>query len=210
MSFRVTTRLPRIYQSFPTKLFRVNFGGPDVALRPWKFASALFDIKTDREGYVYSRAEDIDTGLYMGPNGATMRPNSPMLHAVLTKHWMHRNKKAVIYEIEQGTELTPGLLLIHERSDVFSLQPDTRMLLSDFNKVATEFLQKHGKVYTKEQFFEAYPAPIKIEGAHIVRSIINPGHNNEAARRSIDRPKNKWRRDFDGRYAFGAFKGPKF
>ncbi|KAL2150654.1 hypothetical protein VTH82DRAFT_7217 [Thermothelomyces myriococcoides] len=217
MSFRVATKLPRLYQSFPTKLFRVNFGRPDVVLRPWKFASALFDIKADHEGYVYPKIDQVEAGNYIGPNGALMRPNSPMLHAVLTKHWMHQNEEAFIYEVEQGTEVTKGLALVHERSDVFSLQPDTRMLLSestllfkDFNDMVTKFLQTNGKLYTKKQFLKAYPAPMKIEGAHIVRSILNPGQNNEAARRTIDRPKKKWRKDYDGRYAFGAFKGPKF
>lgn len=75
-----------------------------------------------------------------------------MLHAVLTKHWMYKKKDAVIYEIEKGisehvqvkggsttctdidktkgTELAEGLILVHERSDVFSLQPDAPMQLS--------------------------------------------------------------------------------
>lgn len=66
MSFRVATKLPRLYQSFPTKLFRVNFGRPDVVLRPWKFASALFDIKADHEGYVYPKIDQVEAGNYIG------------------------------------------------------------------------------------------------------------------------------------------------
>ncbi|KAL2139896.1 hypothetical protein VTI28DRAFT_4504 [Corynascus sepedonium] len=210
MSFRVATRLPVIHTYFPTKLFRVNVDGPNVALQPWKFASALYDIRVDENGMVFPKTRAIEAGRYIGPNGAVMRPNTPMLHAVLTKHWMYKKKDAVIYEIEKGTELAEGLILVHERSDVFSLQPDAPMQLSELNKLLTDFLQSNGKSYTKQEFLEAYPRPIKVEGAHIVRSIINPGHNNHAAKLSVEHPKTRWRGDFEGRYAFGGFKGPKF
>jgi hypothetical protein len=122
MKMWVRTKLPMAHRVFPTKLFRVNVG-PTVALREWTFGTPHYDVKLSPGGLVSAKYFQIQFGKYKskfrsqagfydaedpktsaaGPNGATMRPNSPMLHAVLTKHWMYKDlEDLVIYEIAEG------------------------------------------------------------------------------------------------------------
>jgi hypothetical protein len=56
-----------------------------------------------------------------------------------------------------GTEIPPDLVLLHEHSDLFSVQCAIPMLLFTRNKRLTEFMQEHGEAMSKGEFVERYP-----------------------------------------------------
>ncbi|KAM3561470.1 hypothetical protein MY1884_002380 [Beauveria asiatica] len=60
--------------------------------------------------------------------------------------------------------LPESLLLVHERSDHYSLQPARNMPLQEANREITEFLLGNALVYTKSQWLRAYPEPTDFDG----------------------------------------------
>lgn len=59
-----------------------------------------------------------------------MRPNSPYLQALARRPF---GGNIVVYSIPEGTSVPKDLILVHERSDHYSLQPAEPMtLLSKF------------------------------------------------------------------------------
>ncbi|POR34327.1 Uncharacterized protein TPAR_05471, partial [Tolypocladium paradoxum] len=166
------------FRSFPKELFRVN-NGPHVSIRPWSPKRRIYDILV-KNGRVQPKS--LDPSTYRAPNGASMRPNSPyqqhlaselfhgsdvLVYAVPKGMWPSHSDavngagEAMSEEIDrslQGTRLPDDLLLVHERTDHYSLQPARDMTLDDLNDKATSFFLAHAKLYTRNQWLKAYPA----------------------------------------------------
>jgi hypothetical protein len=149
--------LGRFTSVTPVTLFRVQ-SGLKVNLRPEAAARAAgrrsFDI-SEREGAVWAR--DASEKAFLGPNGMSLRPLGNML-AVLIGTFKARN--TLVFEVPAGTPLPPELVLLHEHSDHYALQPAQRMTLVELNDSLSKFLaQPRARKYANlEAFYEAHPA----------------------------------------------------
>ncbi|TQV95269.1 hypothetical protein IF1G_06256 [Cordyceps javanica] len=112
-----------VFRKLAKQLFRVN-DGYAVKLRPWSPQRFSFDVYV-RNGLVQAKALAPDT--YRAPNGASLRPNSPYQQLLVKK--LFKGDDVMIYTIPKGTVLPDSLLLVHERSDHYSLQPARDMQL---------------------------------------------------------------------------------
>ena len=148
--------LGRFTATTPITLFRVQSGGA-VKLRPEAAARAAgrhsYDI-TERDGLVWPR--DAVEPNFLGPNGMSMRPMGTMLSVIVGTF---KARSAVVFEVPQGTPLPPELVLLHEHTDHYALQPSQRMQLAELNAVLSRFLaqplvRRHA---TLEAFYKAYP-----------------------------------------------------
>jgi len=62
----------------------------------------------------------------------------------------------MVYAIPEGTLLPDDLILVHEHTDHYSLQPAVEMDLKDLNKKITRFLEEKGVAYTREQWIATF------------------------------------------------------
>lgn len=142
-------RYDKIYRD----LFRVN-ATSKVVLRDWhaqnKLGRSSYDLKVHEDGLVHPAASEN----FEGPNGASLRPNSPFLQEVIRGF---KGKGVSIYRLKEGTPLPEDLVLLHEHTDHHSLQCKRPMKLEELNKIITDFCQQKGEKMTKKEFVERYP-----------------------------------------------------
>ncbi|KAL2173072.1 uncharacterized protein P884DRAFT_273585 [Thermothelomyces heterothallicus CBS 202.75] len=130
---------------FPTKLFRLS-ATSKTKLRDYTLKkSASYDILTAQ-----GIAQPIASVTYERPNGASMKPLSAGWFQLVQKF---KGSKVVVFEIPEVPE---DLILIHEHSDHYSLQPRVSMPLDDLNKKIDAFLKKHAKAYDREKWLAKY------------------------------------------------------
>ena len=141
----------------PISLFRIQ-AGVKVRLRSEALARAAgrksFDI-AEREGGV---VVPVDPAVpeFLGPNGMSMRPAGRMLAVIVGTF---RSSKALLYEVPAGTRIPTSLVLLHEHSDHYSMQPAERMPLARLNAALTTFLSqeeviRHASI---DAFYEKHP-----------------------------------------------------
>ncbi|TGJ81760.1 hypothetical protein E0Z10_g7002 [Xylaria hypoxylon] len=140
-----------VFRSFPKELFRVN-NGREVRLIPPKPGRHIYDV-LPKDGNVEPKA--LNQSTYVGPNGILMRPNSPYQQSLVSTRF--RGANFIVYAVPKGTDLPEDLLLVHEWSDHYSLQPAVTMTVDDLNWKITTFFDKKAQVYTPDQWMEAYP-----------------------------------------------------
>ncbi|KAG6025844.1 hypothetical protein E4U19_002965 [Claviceps sp. Clav32 group G5] len=112
-----------------------------------------YDIVAKQNGLVEAKALDPQT--YVAPNGASMRPNSVYQQSLVS--WRFRGSDVIVYSVPQGTSLPDDLVLVHERTDHYSLQPAEQMTIDNLNTKITEFLRANAEVFTRERWLKAYP-----------------------------------------------------
>ena len=84
----------------------------------------------------------------------SMRPLGPML-AVLLHNFKGRCN---VFEVPEGKKIPKGLILFHEHSDHFAVQPAEEMTLSELNKQLTAFLNQPGVIMSdKASFYNRHP-----------------------------------------------------
>ena len=88
---------------------------------------------------------------YIGPNGASLRPSGENMVNIL-KNW---NGEPTIFRLNEGMQLPDGLVVIHERSDHYSMQTTVPIELEELNAKITEILEEAPR-QTKQQFLEQY------------------------------------------------------
>ncbi|PNY27841.1 Uncharacterized protein TCAP_02242 [Tolypocladium capitatum] len=171
-----------VFRKFPKELFRVN-SGRSINLRVWSPQRHSYDILTDK-GLVEAKALNplsyaklARLNRILAPNGASMRPNSPYQQSLVS--WRFRGSAVIVYSVPEanyrrdaypnannrgkGTRLPDDLLLVHERSDHYSLQPAIPMTIGGkfsciyLNARMTEFFRANAKEFTREEWLEAYP-----------------------------------------------------
>ncbi|RSM03313.1 hypothetical protein CEP52_007461 [Fusarium oligoseptatum] len=145
------SNLISVFRKFPKELFRVN-NGPQVKLRVLQPKRHVYDIVTEN-GLALPKA--LDPSSYIAPNGASMRPNSPYQQSLVS--WRFRGNDTIVYSVPEGTTLPDDLLLVHERSDHYSLQPAMKMTIDDLNSKITQFLITNAMALTREEWMEVYP-----------------------------------------------------
>jgi hypothetical protein len=86
----------------------------------------------------------------------SMRPKGNVLGVLVG---MFRARRPRIYEVPRGALIPPSLVLLHEHSDHFSLQPAERMPLTSLEAALTAFLSQPGVVAhpSKDAFYTAHP-----------------------------------------------------
>ncbi|KAI1351129.1 hypothetical protein F5Y01DRAFT_134339 [Xylaria sp. FL0043] len=144
-------RLLGVFRSFPKELFRVN-NGRHIKVRVKQPNRHVYDILAEN-GQVEPKALNPQT--YVAPNGASLRPNSPYQQALVSSRF--RGPDVIVYGIAKGTQLPDDLLLVHERSDHYSLQPGAPMSIEDLDNKITDFMWKVARVYTREGWLKAFP-----------------------------------------------------
>lgn len=150
--------LGRFTGATPVTLFRVQ-GASRVKLRPGTLAALReggkpFDVEVAADGTVAPR--DVAERTFLGPNGMSMRPSGITMGMLVG---VFRAKHARVYEVPAGTPIPPELVLLHEHSDHYSLQPAEPMLLPALEARLTAFLTQSGVVCypNKVAFYNARP-----------------------------------------------------
>ncbi|KAG6062686.1 hypothetical protein E4U30_003513 [Claviceps sp. LM220 group G6] len=141
-----------VFRKFPKEIHRVN-NGLSVKLRAWSPHRRSYDIVTKQHGLVEAKALNPPT--YVAPNGASMGPNSVYQQSLVS--WRFRGSDVIVYSVPKGTSLPDDLVLVHERTDHYSLQPAEQMTIDNLNTKITEFMRANAKVFTREQWLKAYP-----------------------------------------------------
>ncbi|PMD61573.1 uncharacterized protein K444DRAFT_587759 [Hyaloscypha bicolor E] len=140
----------------PLEIFRVN-KGPSIFLREWAAFPpqrfTIFDLHT-YEGKVLPKA--LNKATYQLPNGASMRPNGRYQQALVRRL---AGRDWIVYSIPKDTPLPEELILVHEHTDHYSMQPAIEMSLEDLNQQVTQFLQTNGTLYTTEHWLSTYKLP---------------------------------------------------
>lgn len=85
-----------------------------------------------------------------------MRPHGRMLEVIVGTFHSPRTR---LFEVPAGTPLPPELVLLHEHTDHYALQPAQQMSLETLNKVLTRFLAQEAvrKFKDLSEFYEAHP-----------------------------------------------------
>lgn len=72
----------------------------------------------------------------------------------------------VVYALAKGTDLPEDLLLVHERSDHYSLQPAAPMTIDDLNEKITNFMERNARIYSRDQWLKTYPEATEESNFH--------------------------------------------
>ena len=156
------TRAPRLLlgrfatTSPPVALFRLQ-GGPRVLLRLEAAARAAgrasFDISA--RGAVHAR--DAAEAHFLGPNGMSMRPLGTSLAMIIAPF----RGKCLVHEVPPCTPLwiPPELVILHEHSDNYSVQPAVTMTPAALNAALTAWLAQPAvqRMDCKEAFYARHP-----------------------------------------------------
>ncbi|KAH9840293.1 uncharacterized protein C8Q71DRAFT_746822 [Rhodofomes roseus] len=145
------------YDHVPIELARVQSGN-NVTLRDYQQQKALkrfsYDLKLNSDGVVSAASRDN----YIGPNGCTLRP--PLSPTFQENARSARGYNILVYVLKEGTPLPKTLTILHEHSDVYSIQCVEPMALGDLNAELTKFINEHGRMLNKEQFDAEFPFTI--------------------------------------------------
>ncbi|KAG6122916.1 hypothetical protein E4U13_000873 [Claviceps humidiphila] len=126
-----------VFRKFPKEIHRVN-NGPSVTLRAWSPYRRSYNIVTKQHGLVEAKA--LNPSTYVAPNGASMGPNSVYQQSLVS--WRFRGSDVIVYSVPKGTSLPDDLVLVHERTDHYSLQPAEQMTI-DSNPTDTLSRPEH-------------------------------------------------------------------
>lgn len=126
------------YTEIPRLLLRVQ-GGSRVLLRDYAVQQQLgrtsFDFTLGADGLVRPAPASNE---YIGPNGMSLRPPGKMFEKILDSF----REDALVFRLPQGTKLPPYFVLLHERSDHFSLQTAEAVTPTVLNQRMTAFLKQ--------------------------------------------------------------------
>ena len=95
-----------------------------------------FDLSA-HDGLVLQRVATPDE-LFLGPSGTSMRPKGQMLAVIVANF---KGARSVIYEVPAGSAIPAELVVLHEHSDHYSVQPAAPMTPAKFNAALTAILQ---------------------------------------------------------------------
>ncbi|WOO78417.1 uncharacterized protein LOC62_02G001964 [Vanrija pseudolonga] len=137
------------YTQLPFSLYRTQPGLP-VRLRSYEEQAALgrssFDVVL-HDGLVLPMPEG---AVYTTPNGMSLRPLGENFERILRGF----RGEPQIYALRGGITLPEGLVVLHERTDHYSLQTTVPLTLAQFNDTLTEFLRSLPRPATKAQILE--------------------------------------------------------
>ncbi len=101
------------FTSLPLSLYRIQPRMP-VVLRDFGAKKSLsYDLRT-----VGGIVHPVTGSTYTGPNGMSLRPSTPKMHEILRSF----KGNPTVYRMHEGMSLPDGLVILHERTDHYSLQ----------------------------------------------------------------------------------------
>jgi hypothetical protein len=134
------------YNMFPRTLYRVQ-SKMNVYLRNHETQMSLgrtsYDLKTV-DGLVMPAVGD----KYIGPNGISLRPPTEKMMRILKEF----SGEPIVFAMLEGLPVPPGLVLLHEHSDHYSLQTSEPITLEALNTKMTDFFKTLPR-QTRDQFF---------------------------------------------------------
>ncbi|KAM0272830.1 hypothetical protein ACHAQH_008589 [Verticillium albo-atrum] len=139
---------------------------------------------------VYDQLGDSDIS-YLAPNGASMRPLSEF-QTKLVKEFKWSN--VVVYAIPEGSPLPDDLIMVHEDTDHYSLQPAVEMPLKDLDKKITRFLEAYATVYSQAQWLAAF----KTDNAYEASSV---GPSSSSSQAASYQPEWTWSEEYGSYYS---------
>ncbi|KAG9252688.1 uncharacterized protein F5Z01DRAFT_222722 [Emericellopsis atlantica] len=138
------------FKHVPLLLFRLN-SGKSIKLREYSARrSRSFDVLSEA-GTVKAKA--LTPSTYEAPNGASMRPLGEFQTALVENF---KGSNVTVYAVPEGTQLPDDLILVHEHTDHYSLQPAVDMPLSELNEKITAFLRTHGTTYSRDEWLATF------------------------------------------------------
>ncbi|KAJ6436233.1 hypothetical protein O9K51_11216 [Purpureocillium lavendulum] len=142
----MSSRMLGRFSHCPTTLFRLN-NGTKIKLRDLAAkARSSYDVQSEN-GLVLPKA--LNPLTYSGPNGASMRPLGET-QTNLVKSF--KGDDMLVWGVPEGTALPDTLILVHEHTDHYSLQPAQQMSVKDLNQELTNFFASNATRYTREQW----------------------------------------------------------
>ena len=150
--------LGRFTRTVPVTLFRIQVGAA-AKLRPEASATAAgrksFDICCAPDSNAVAPRDPAEPR-FLGPNGMSLRPAGHMCGVIVG---MFRGRGARVFEVRQGVSIPEELVLLHEHTDHYSLQPAVPMTLDELNAGLTRFLAQPGVIVhkSKDAFWAAFP-----------------------------------------------------
>jgi hypothetical protein len=124
------------FKSLPVTLYRLQ-GKVPVRLRVYaeqmEKGRTSYDLKTGEDGLVHPAKGDV----WIGPNGMSLRPASENVLRIAKTF----RGTTTVYRMHEGLVVPDGLIVLHERSDHYSLQTDEPVTPDTFNKRLTAFLE---------------------------------------------------------------------
>ncbi|KAK4151342.1 hypothetical protein C8A00DRAFT_17241 [Chaetomidium leptoderma] len=141
------------YTEFPMTMFRLNAGNT-IKLRAYSAAkpNKSYDVVTYDGDFV--RPTD-DFTQYHHPNGASMRPEGKVLTGLVDNF---KGNNVMVYKVPKGTSVPEDLLLVHEHTDHYSLQPRVQMSVEDLNAKLDSFYSTFATAFKREKWLEKYNA----------------------------------------------------
>ncbi|KAM0632853.1 hypothetical protein ACHAO3_005916 [Verticillium nonalfalfae] len=105
-----------------------------------------------------------------------------------------KGSNVVVYAIPEGTILPDDLILVHEHTDHYSLQPAVEMQLKDLGKKITRFLETNATVYSKKQWLEAFKTGQEYDSS--------AGPSTSSSQPALNQPEWIWSEQYKRYYSF--------
>ena len=91
---------------------------------------------------------------FIGPNGLSMRPSGRHMYELVAA--FRKGTTTRVIEIPEGAEVPQGLVLLHEHTGHYSLQPSRLMTPAEFIALVGMFV-KPFRLLTQDEYVKAYP-----------------------------------------------------
>lgn len=143
----------RYTNSVPLTLFRICGKSRNIVLREYAVqrakGSRSYDLTLGEDGLVHPAPLD---GMFIGPNGASLRPAGINMWDILSS----REGITNVLEIPEGVKIPEELVLLHEHGDHYSLQCTKPMKRNALEGIMNEFIADF-PFYSSEEYFNKYP-----------------------------------------------------
>ena len=142
------------FSKVPLRLFRLSNSAKRIVIRE-KMAQEKKGVYM--YDYVASPNGNIEPAplcnTFIGPNGLSTRPSGRPMYELVASG---KGTTTRVIEIPEGAEVPQGLVLLHEHTDNYSLQPSRLMTPAEFIALVGMFV-KPFRLLTQDEYVEKYP-----------------------------------------------------
>ena len=142
------------FSKVPLRLFRLSNSAKRIVIREKvaqeKKGVYMYDYVASPNGNI-EPAPPCNT--FIGPNGLSMRPSGRLMYELVA---FKKGSTTRVIEIPEGAEVPQGLVLLHEHTDHYSLQPSRLMTPAEFIALVGMFV-KPFRLLTQDEYVKAYP-----------------------------------------------------
>lgn len=141
-----TQIIARHTKQIPVRLFRLSNANKRVVIREKKAQHAKglysYDYTASSEGMMEPAPL---SNTFIGPNGLSLRPAGRVMYELVTM-----KKGNTVIDFPENTEIPEGLVLLHEHSDHYSLQPSRLMKPADFIALVKAYVKPFANLSQNE------------------------------------------------------------